>query len=141
MRFFRKIEQSDDLRASGRRGRARVRRAKLLDRGEPQVPAARAEHIVAGDETTTMKLELEVTIDGERPYRVKVKQPIPTMEFTKMVAGSEVGVLVAADDKKRVEVDWNAPITEPSLEERAKRDPMLRSLLNRRVDPPPSSDP
>jgi hypothetical protein len=95
---------------------------------------------MSGDATmTTMKLHLEVTVDGESPYRVKVKQPIPVMEFTKMVEGSEVGVLVDATDKKRVAVDWDAAITEPSLEERAENDPMLKSLLDRRVDPPPSA--
>ena len=140
MRIFRKIEQSEDLRASGRRGRARVRGAKLLNPGEFQVSGTRAEQIMSGDATmTTMKLDLEVTVDGESPYRVKVKQPIPMMEFTKMVEGSEVGVLVDAHDKKRVEVDWDAAISEPSLEERAENDPMLKSVLDRRVDPPPAT--
>ena len=88
---------------------------------------------------TTMKLDIEVTVDGESPYRVKVKQPIPMMEFTKMVEGSEVGVLVDANDKKRVEVDWDAAISEPSLEERAENDPMLKSVLDRRIDPPPAT--
>ena len=117
--------------------RARILRAKLLNRGEFQVSGKRAEQIMAGDATmTTMKLELEVTVDGEpSPYRVKVKQPIPTMEFTKMVEGSEVGVLVAHDDRKQVEIDWDAAIAEPTLEERAANDPMLKSLLDRRVDP------
>ena len=140
MRIFRKVEQSGDLRASGRRGRARIVGAKLLNRGEFQVSGERAEENMAGEATvTTMKLELEVHVDGESPYRVKVTQPIPMMEFTKMVEGCEVGVLVGADDKKRVEIDWGAPISEPSLEQRAENDPMLKSLLDRRIDPPPAT--
>ncbi len=136
MGIFRKVEQSQDLRERGRRGRARILGAKLLNRGEFQLSGKRAEQIMSGEATmTTMKLDLEVTVDGESPYRVKVKQPIPTMEFTKMVEGSEVGVLVDAGNKKRVEVDWDAAISEPSLEERAQNDPMLKSLLDRRVDP------
>ena len=137
MRIFRKVEQSQDLGENGRRGRARVMGAKLLNRGDFQVSGERAEQVMSGDATmTTMRLDLEVTVDGESPYRVKVKQPIPMMEFTKMVEGSEVGVLVDARDNKRVEVDWHAAIAEPSLEERAENDPMLKSLLDRRVDPP-----
>ena len=140
MRIFRKVEQSDDLRASGRPGRARIVGVKLLNRGEFQVAGKGAEQIMAGEATmTTMKLELEVHVDGESPYRVKVKQPIPMMEFTKMVEGCEVGVLVDARDRKRVEIDWGAPISEPSLEQRAEHDPMLKSLLDRQVDRPPSA--
>jgi hypothetical protein len=141
MRIFRKVQRSEDLHATGRRGTARVLSTKLLNRGEFQVSAERAEEIMAGEATmTTVKLELEVSLDGETPYRVTQKVPVPMMAFTKVVEGSIVPVLVDPGDRKRLEIDWDGEIVEPTLEERAQHDPMLQSLLDRRVDPDTDAD-
>jgi hypothetical protein len=137
MGIFRKTKPPG-LGDRGRPARARIASAELLDRGEFQISGKRAEELLAGEGTmTTVRFELDVVHDGAAPARVKVKQPVPTMLFARMVPGTEVGVLVDPDDAGHVEIDWDAEIVEETLEDRAKHDPTLQALLDRRVDPPP----
>jgi hypothetical protein len=139
MRIFKKVKRSEDLRANGRRGTARVLSSKLLNRGEFQVSGKRAEQLMSGEATmTTLKLELEVTVDADAPYTVKLEAPVPMMVLTKVTAGTVLPVLVDPGDAEHLEIDWDGEIVEPSLEERARNDPMLQSLLDRRIDPPPA---
>jgi hypothetical protein len=136
MGIFKKVK-APDLRGRGRPARARIASTELLNRGEFQVSGTRAQDLLTGGGTmTTVRFELDVAVDGAASYRVKVKQPVPTMLFARMVAGTEVGVLVDPDDARHVEIDFDAPIVEESLEDRAKHDPTLQALLDRRVDPP-----
>lgn len=137
MGIFKKVK-TPELRGRGTTARARIATAELLNRGEFQVGGQRPEELLTGEGTmTTVRFELDVAVAGAAPYRVKVKQPVPTMLFARMVAGTEVGVLVDPDDAKHVEIDFDAPVVEESLEDRAKHDPTLQALLDRRVDPPP----
>jgi len=95
MGIFKKVKRSEDLRANGRRGTARVLSSKLLNRGEFQVSGRRAEQLMSGEATmTTLKLELEVTVDADAPYTVKLEAPVPMMELTKVTAGTVLPVLV-----------------------------------------------
>lgn len=139
MRIFRKLQKADDLVADGIRRRATVTKAELLNRGEFQVSGKRAEAMLAGEATMiTMRLELDVASDQGEPTRVKLKSPVPMMLSTRVAIGTELEVLVDPSDARKVAIDWDAPIAEPSLEERAEHDPMLKELLDRRVDPPAS---
>ncbi len=109
----------------------------MLNRGEFQVSGSRADELLSGEATmTTMRFELDL-LDGGAPAHIKVKQPVPMMLVARMVVGTEVGVLVDPDDAKRVEIDWEADVVEESLEDRAKHDPTLKALLDRRIDPAP----
>ena len=58
------------------------------------------------------------------------------MASARIMPGTEVEVLVDPDDDRRVEIDWDGPILEPSLEDRAASDPLLQAFVDRRVDPP-----
>jgi len=139
MGIFKKVKQSPDLRDHGRAARARIVEVEMLNRGEFQISGKRADELLTGEATmVTMRFELDIATDGAAPYRVKVKQPVPTMLSARMVVGTEVGVLIDPDDPKRVEIDWDADVVEESLEDRASHDPALKALLDRRVDPPPS---
>lgn len=136
MGIFKKVT-APELRERGRPARARIAGTELLNRGEFQVSGKRAEELLTGEGTmTTVRFELDVAGEGQASYRVKVKQPVPTMLFARMVTGTEVGVLVDPDDRDHVEIDFDAPVVEESLEERAQHDPTLQALLDRRVDPP-----
>ena len=141
MGIFKKVKQSPDLRAHGRAARARITEVEMLNRGEFQVSGSRADELLSGEATmTTMRFELDLLASsggGGPPTHVKVKQPVPMMLVARMVVGTEVGVLVDPDDAKRVEIDWDADVVEESLEDRAKHDPTLKALLDRRIDPAP----
>lgn len=141
MGIFKRVKQSPDLRAHGRAARARIAEVEMLNRGEFQVSGSRADELLTGEATmTTMRFELDVLASsggGGPAAHVKVKQPVPMMLVARMVVGTEVGVLVDPDDAERVEIDWDADVVEESLEDRAKHDPTLKALLDRRIDPAP----
>jgi len=138
----RKVKRDPDLRARGLRGTARIDELKLLNRGVFQVSGKKVDAMMRGETTmTTVKVVLSVTLPDREPYEVKAKIPIPMMEFTKLGVGGTVPVMVDPDDQKHLEIDWEGEISEPTLEQRAEHDPVLKGLLDRRVDPPspPSS--
>jgi hypothetical protein len=133
----RKVKHDADLAANGLRGTATIEALELLGRGEFQVSAKKVDAMMQGETTMTrVKIVLRVTLAGREPYTVKTKLPVPMLEFTKLGVGGSVPVLVDPADPDHVEIDWSGPIVEPTIEERAEQDPVLKALLDRRVDPP-----
>jgi hypothetical protein len=133
----RKVKRDADLAANGIRGTAVIEELELLGRGEFQVSAKKVDAMMQGETTMTrVKLALRVTVAGRAPYSVKTKLPVPMMEFTKLGVGGSVPVLVDPADPEHLEIDWDGQIVEPTIEERAEHDPVLKAMLDRRVDPP-----
>jgi hypothetical protein len=139
VRIFRKIERSPDLREHGIPGRATIGSLEMLQQGEFRISAEKTEQMMRGEGSPIRaKLALDVQPgDGRPAYPVTLKVAVPMMQWARLGVGGSVGVLVDPKDAKRVEIDWEAEIAEPTIEQRAEQDPVLRELLDRRVDPPP----
>jgi hypothetical protein len=136
----RKVKRDADLAANGLRGTATIDELELLGRGEFQLSAKKVDAMMQGETTMTrVKIALRVTVAGREPYTVKTKLPVPMMEFTKLGVGGSVPVLVDPSDPDHLEIDWSGEIVEPTIEQRAEHDPVLKAALDRRVDPPPGS--
>ena len=137
MRIFRKIDRSADLREHGIPGRATVESLEMLQQGEFQLSAEKAAAMMRGEGTVIRaKIGLRVEPeDGRQPYSVTLKAPVPMMQWTRLGVGGVVHVLVDPKDAERLEIDWEAEIVEPTLEQRAEHDPVLKGLLERRVEP------
>lgn len=92
-----------------------VAQAKMM-MGAPAVPAdgvPGAGVIVAVQPTNVLighqpvaAIELDVTVPGRAPFRATVQQPVPQVYLARLVPGTRLGIVVAADGRVVIK-DWN----------------------------------
>lgn len=136
MRIFRRVEKAADLRETGIPGRGMIESLKLLQQGEFRLSADKVDEMMRGEGSPIRaRIGLRVEADdGREPYEVEIEPAVPVLQWARLGIGGVVPVLIDPKKAGRVEIDWDGEIIEPTLEQRAEHDPVLKAMLDRKAD-------